>query len=86
MQRKKWRTREDSLRESFFRRIQRVYLRYVSQVSSCKKKKERGGGEERERENLRLFQYTFKSVIATSKEIDLGSAECCHQSIHFSPI
>lgn len=40
----------------------------------------------RERESLRLFQYTFKSVIATSKEIDLGNAKCCHQSIHFSPI
>lgn len=42
-------------------------------------------GEEAERESLHLFQYTFKSVIATSKEIDLESAECCHQSIHFSP-
>jgi len=42
---------------------------------------------ERERErSLRLFQYTFKSVIATSKEIDLGNAECCHQSIRFPPV
>jgi len=41
--------------------------------------------ERERRESLRLFQYTFKSVIATSKEIDLGNAECCHQSIRFPP-
>lgn len=35
--------------------------------------------------SLFLLQYTFKSVIATSKEIDLESVERCHQNVHAPP-
>lgn len=64
MQENKWKAKDFSTKRSFLRKIQRVYLRYVSQVSSYEK--------ERESYPFSPFQYTFKSVIATSIEINLG--------------
>lgn len=41
MQENKWKAKEETTKRSFFRKIQRVYLRYVSQVSSYGKESEK---------------------------------------------
>lgn len=66
--------------EKFLTKNSKSILEVVSQVSSYEK--------ERERESYLFspFQYTFKSVIATSIEIDLGEVPSVATKVYIFPL